>query len=58
MDSAKLILTEPVSQPNLLDDLKKIDGLSEEKKKQAAKDFESVLITAGYDEKHYRRLGF
>ena len=59
MDSANLILAEPILPPTLLDSLggislcKKIadrqadtiDELSEAKKKQAAKDFESVLLT-------------
>ena len=59
MDSTNLILTEPVLPSTLLDNLdgislcekianrkaSKIDGLSEAKKKQAAKDFESVLLT-------------
>ena len=50
MDTAKLILTEPVSPPSLLKDLSKIDGISEEQKKQVAKDFESVLINKLLDE--------
>ncbi len=47
MDSAKLILTEPVSLPAPLEyfDKSRLDGISEEKKKQAAKDFESVLLS-------------
>jgi len=59
MDSTNLILTEPVLPSTLLDDLGgvsfcekiadrqagKIDELSETKKRQAAKDFESVLLT-------------
>ena len=42
MDSTKLILTEPVSAPAPLENLQKsgLKNLSEEKKKQAAKDFE------------------
>jgi len=44
MDSAKLILTGAVSPPTPLVDLTKIGGMSEEKKKQVAKDFESVFI--------------
>ncbi len=58
MDSSELILTNPVSQPSPLVnwdisqscpkittcDPSKIDDLSEEKKKQIAKDFESILI--------------
>ena len=44
MDSIKLILTEAVSPPIPLEKIKKIDGASEAKKKQSAKDFESVFI--------------
>ena len=46
MDSTKLILTEPVSSPSMLEQLgqSKLKGLSDEKKKQVAKDFESVLL--------------
>lgn len=58
MDIAKLILTEPVSLPSPLENLSQtqfckkiaklepceINEITEEKKKQAAKDFESVLI--------------
>lgn len=64
MDSTKLILTGAVSPPSLLEDLSgtlfykkiakwepgKIDGVSEERKKQVAKDFESVLIGKLLDE--------
>jgi len=52
MDSVKLILTEPVSPPTLLEQLDKsmLNSISEEKKKQAAKDFESVLLTKLLDE--------
>ena len=52
MDSAKLILTEPVPQPAQLAHLNKssLDGASEEKKKQVAKDFESVLLSKLLDE--------
>lgn len=59
MDIAKLILTEPVSLPSPLENLSKIssrekteklehgeiDNIQEQKKKQAAKDFESVFIS-------------
>jgi len=44
MNGAKLILTEPVPLPVPLEDLNKIDGASEERKKQVAKDFESVFV--------------
>ena len=46
MDSTKLILTEPVSSPSMLEQLgqSKLKNLSDEKKKQVAKDFESVLL--------------
>ena len=50
MDSVKLILTEAVSPPVPLAYLNKIDGVSEEKKKQIAKDFESVLINKLLDQ--------
>ena len=52
MDSAKLILTEPVSLPTPLEHLDKsrLDGISEEKKKQIAKDFESILLSKLLDE--------
>jgi len=64
MDSAKSILTQTVLPPNLLENLSgtafckeiakwqrgKIDGVSEEQKKQIAKDFESVLIGKLLDE--------
>ena len=59
MDSAKLILTESVSPPNMLEHLDKSrlsvsspqdNSLSEEKKKQVAKDFESVLLSKLMDE--------
>ena len=64
MDSTKLILTGAVPPPSLLEDLSgnlfykkiakwepgKIDGVSEEGKKQIAKDFESVLIGKLLDE--------
>ncbi|OHB62218.1 MAG: hypothetical protein A2168_02130 [Planctomycetes bacterium RBG_13_50_24] len=52
MDSSKLILTEPVSPPVPLDNLRKSDfnNIPEEKKKQIAKDFESVLLNKMLDE--------
>ena len=52
MDSVKLILTEPVSPPTLLEQLDKsrLNSISEEKKEQAAKDFESVLLNKLLDE--------
>ncbi len=50
MDIAKLILTEPVSPPSPLKDLSELDGVSEERKKQVAKDFESVLLNKLLDE--------
>jgi Rod binding domain-containing protein len=52
MDSAKLILTEPVWPPTPLEHLDKsrLDGISEEKKKQIAKDFESILLSELMDE--------
>jgi len=52
MNSAKLILTEPVSPPAPLEHLQQseLKNLSEEKRKQIAKDFESVLIGKMLDE--------
>lgn len=52
MDGTKLILTEPVSPPTMLGHLDKsrLKNISEEKKKQVAKDFESVLLTKLLDE--------
>jgi Rod binding domain-containing protein len=52
MDSAKLILTEPVLPPVLMEHLQQseIKNVSEEKRKQIAKDFESVLINKILDE--------
>ena len=46
MDSTKLILTEPASSPSMLEHLNqsRLKSLSDEKKKQVAKDFESVLF--------------
>ena len=46
MDGTKLILTEPVSPPTMLEDLDKsrLENITDEKKKQVAKDFESVLL--------------
>ena len=52
MDSAKLILTESVPPPAQLEHLDKarLNSASEEKKKQVAKDFESVLLNKLLDE--------
>ncbi len=50
MDSANLILTGPASLPALLRNLDKADGISKQKKEQAAKDFESVLLSKLLDE--------
>ncbi len=50
MDSAELMLTQPISSPMPLEQIKKIDGISEERKKQLAKKFESVLIGKLLDE--------
>ena len=44
MDTSGLIVTEPVPLPVPLEHLNKIEGASEEKKKQVAKDFESIFI--------------
>jgi len=50
MDSAKLILTGAVSPPRPLRDLAGLDSISEEKKKQIAKDLESVFVNKLLDE--------
>ncbi len=50
MDSANLILTEIVPPPILLEQVKTIDDTCEAKKKQFAKDFESVFINKLLDE--------
>ena len=52
MDSAKLILTEPTLPPVPLEHLDKsrLNGISEEKKEQIAKDFESVILNKLLDE--------
>ncbi len=52
MDSAKLILTEPVSPPTQLERLddSKLNSATDEKKKQIAKDFESVLLNKLFDQ--------
>ncbi|MCK4913862.1 MAG: hypothetical protein KAI59_05625 [Planctomycetes bacterium] len=44
MDAAQLILTQPVSLPNQLENITNAEELTQEKKKQVAKDFESVLL--------------
>ncbi len=44
MDIDKLILTEQVRLPQQLGDIKKIASASEDKKVQAAKEFEAVFI--------------
>ncbi|MBW7990128.1 MAG: hypothetical protein FVQ84_08965 [Planctomycetes bacterium] len=52
MDSIKLILTEPVSPPTMLEhlDQSRLKSIPDEKKKQVAKDFESVLLNKLLDE--------
>ncbi|MHC4395224.1 MAG: hypothetical protein ACYS1A_06175 [Planctomycetota bacterium] len=50
MDSAKLILTEAVSPPNLLESFSKTSAVTDKEKIQAAKDFESVLINKLLDQ--------
>jgi len=50
MDSTKMILTEAVSPPKLLGGLSKIDAVTEEQRKKAARDFESVFINKLLDE--------
>ena len=46
MDNTTLILTEPVSPPTMLENLgqSRLKSISDERKKQVAKDFESVLL--------------
>ena len=51
MDSAHLILTGAVSPPIPLKETEKIEGAGEAKKKQFAKDFESVFINKLLDER-------
>jgi Rod binding domain-containing protein len=43
MDTAKLILTQPVLPPAPLGHSDGLDNISEQRKKQVAKDFESIL---------------
>ncbi|MHC4640018.1 MAG: hypothetical protein ACYS32_00135 [Planctomycetota bacterium] len=50
MDSSKLILSEPSLLPGLLGNVDKADGIAEQKKIQAAKDFESILLGKLLDE--------
>jgi len=52
MDSAKLILTEPVAAPTKLEHLRQsgLNDASDEKKKQIARDFESVLLNKLLDQ--------
>jgi Rod binding domain-containing protein len=50
MDSANLILTEPISLPMPLRNLNRVDGIPEQKKEQVAKDFESILLGKLLDE--------
>jgi len=50
MDSSKLISIEPLSLLSPLDNLKKVDGVTEQKKEQITKDFESVLLGKLLDE--------
>ena len=50
MDSAGLILSEALSQPITPQNIEKIDAASEARKKQVAKDFESVFIGKLLDE--------
>ncbi len=50
MDSIEPILTQPTLPPAPLENLTEIDGISEERKKKIAKDFESVFINKLLDE--------
>jgi len=44
MEGTHLILTHPVSPPSPIDDIKNIKDASDERKKQIARDFESILL--------------
>ena len=50
MDSAGLIFAQAVSQPIVPQNIEKTDAASEAKKKQVARDFESVFIAKLLDE--------
>jgi Rod binding domain-containing protein len=52
MDSVNLILTQPVRPPVPLEHLKEsdVEKVSDEKKRQIARDFESVLLTRLMDQ--------
>jgi len=52
MDSTNLILTQPVRPPVPLEHLKEsdVENASDEKKRQIARDFESVLLTRLMDQ--------
>ena len=50
MDSTNLLSTGTILLPTQLEQIKKIDDACEEKKKQFAKDFESVFISKLLDE--------
>lgn len=49
MDSPNIVLSPDVFLTKSLDSLSGVEGLSEEKKKQAAKDFESIFISKMLD---------
>ena len=44
MDAAKLILRQPVSNPQKLNNAENPENLSQQRKKELAKEFESVLM--------------
>jgi len=44
MDGSHLILTQPVTPPNPLQTLENVTQAGDERKKQIAKDFESILL--------------
>ena len=44
MEGAKLILNQPVLEASTLARLGDLDGISEKRKKQLARDFESILV--------------
>ena len=50
MDISKMLLTGNVAPPAVLEQAKNIDTVSEKKKEQVAKDFESVFISKIVDQ--------
>lgn len=50
MDISNTILTESVGRPDILPDLKGVDGASEQEKERLAKEFESLIVSRLLDE--------